>query len=86
MRQVEVKDIEYKGFIGGRSGGRRRTRQSRALDTSEFTFTFEHVPTGTQVKVSTGPVHWSRKEVQARIEAIRRTQAKELIEKELTRK
>lgn len=81
LRKVEPADVRYVGFTASVSCKRKLMRQSRALDDREYRLTFEHVPTGRQVVIETGLVHWSRKETRQQIEALRISKAVELLEK-----
>lgn len=75
---IDPEDVEYYGMTASVSS-RRKARQSRALDDRSYTFTFRHRPTGTQVQVETGIVHWSRKQTKLEIEKLRTS--KETLEK-----
>jgi len=46
--------------MSGRSSGRRRAAQSRALDVTETTITLRHRPTGIEVSGSVPPGHYAR--------------------------
>jgi hypothetical protein len=80
VTKIDPQDVKYTGFVAT-VRVLQRARHSRALDDRQYKFTFEHVPTGKRVTVDTGVIHWSRKETQRQIEALRVGKAVELLEK-----
>lgn len=67
---VDPKDVKYTGQVCAVSR-KRRARQSRELDDRDYTYTFQHVPTGKTVTIRTGIVHWSKKEANRQRESLR---------------
>ena len=81
--KVEAKDVRHYGTVASVTS-RRKARQSRALDDRDYTFTFLHVPSGKQVKIRTGVVHWSRKQTKLELEKLRVGEAVRLLSLETT--